>query len=328
MIRSILSDDYTYVRIVCLLLALIAGAPTKAAEVDSTLPGYQPLTGLSGKLVSMGSDTLNNLMTFWSEDFAAAQPGTQLEIRGKGATTALQGLMDGSDLGPMTRAMNEQQLTSLTAKFGCPPTGIKVAIDALAVYVHANNPVKSLSLTQVDNIFSSTCKRGGTAVATWGEIRSAELTGEWSTRPVSLFGRNAASGTYGLFKHVALMRGDFNPSLQELQGTSAIMKQIAENLGGIGYTGANYSIAGVRAVPLGDGDQPAVEPTYDHVKSGAYPLSRFIYVYINKKTGVRNELVNRFLTFVLSKAGQQIVIKDGYFPLDAALVSEQLKLLE
>jgi phosphate transport system substrate-binding protein len=174
----------------------------------------------------------------------------------------LQGLMDGGDLGPMSRAMNEQQLATFTAKFGYPPTGIKVAIDALAVYVNANNPVKSLTLTQVDNIFSSTCKRGGTAVASWVEIGSAELTGEWSTRPVSLFGRNSASGTYGFFKHVALMSGDFKPSVKEQAGSSAVVKGVANDLGGIGYSGVGYSTAGVRAVPLADGDQPAFEPTY------------------------------------------------------------------
>ncbi|HYE04278.1 MAG TPA: PstS family phosphate ABC transporter substrate-binding protein [Planctomycetota bacterium] len=297
-----------------------------AVELDEALPEYQPTTGVSGSLASVGSDTLNNLMTFWAEGFQELYPTVKIEIEGKGSSTAPPALTKGTaQLGPMSREMKKEEVDAFEKKWGYKPTAIAVAIDALAVFVHKDNPVTSLTMQQVDAIFSSSYKRGGTNAATWGDVG---LTGEWAAKPISLYGRNSASGTYGYFKEHALKKGDFKSSVKEQPGSSTVVQGVANDLGGIGYSGIGYLVSGVRAVPLAD-KKEAVEATYVNAENGSYPLSRYLYVYINKKPGsALDPLTGEFLKFVLSRGGQQVVIKDGYFPLTAKVaegVHEALK---
>jgi phosphate transport system substrate-binding protein len=230
-------------------------------------------------------------------------------------------LIEGTaQLGPMSREMKSSEIDAFEKKFGYKPTAFKVAIDSLAIFVHKDNPIKGLSMQQVDGMFSGTLKRGGKAIDKWGD---AGLTGEWAGKPLSLYGRNSASGTYGYFKEHALDKGDFKTSVKEQPGSSAVVQGVASDLGGVGYSGIGYKTASVKAVPLAEKGDKFVEPTYENCLSGDYPMARFLVIYVNKKPGQPlDKLTSEFLKFVQSKEGQEVVIKDGYFPLPKAVVDE------
>lgn len=287
--------------------------------VDEKLPAYATVGGVSGNLNSVGSDTLNNLMTFWAEGFQASYPNVNIQIEGKGSSTAPPALIEGTaQLGPMSRAMKPTEMDAFEKKFGYKPTEIKIAIDALAVFVHKDNPVKGLTLQQVDGIFSSTFKRGGKSIADWGDVMP-----DWKGKAISIFGRNSASGTYGFYKEIALNKGDFKPTVKEQPGSSGVVQGIATDISSIGYSGIGYATSGVRAVPLGEKAEAMYEANMENALSGKYPLARFLLVYVNKKPGQPlDTLTLEFVKFVLSKPGQEIVVKDGYFPLPAAVAAE------
>ncbi|HRI81026.1 MAG TPA: phosphate ABC transporter substrate-binding protein [Opitutaceae bacterium] len=299
-----------------------ASAAFAQIQVDPKLKAYQPVSGVSGNLNSIGSDTLNNLMTLWAEGFRAIYPNVNIQIEGKGSSTAPVALIEGTaQLGPMSRAMKGSEIDAFEKKYGYKPTEIKVSIDALAVYVHKDSPLKSLSLQQVDGIFSSTNRMGGTPITTWGQ---AGLTGDFANRPISLFGRNSASGTYGFFKDVALGGGDYSTRVKEQPGSSAVVQGVASDIYAMGYSGIGYKTSGVNAIALAS--KPggkAFEPNPENCLSGDYPLARFLYIYINKDPKKpMDKLTKEFLFFVLSKAGQEVVAKDGYFPMPAELCEE------
>lgn len=307
------------------LLAPGLGAD-EVVEVDEALSPYAQVSGVSGTLNSIGSDTLNNLMTLWAEGFKSQYPNVNIQIEGKGSSTAPVALIEGTaQLGPMSREMKSEEIDEFERKFGYKPLEVRVAIDALAVYAHKDNPVEGLTMQQVDAIFSSTYKAGGTAIRKWGDIGMA---GEWNGMDISKYGRNSASGTYGFFKDEALLKGDFDASVKEQPGSSAVVQGVASDLGGIGYSGIGYRTSGVRAVPLGSGNGDFYPPTYENCLNGDFPLSRFLLVYVNKNPEKPLDLLTlEFLKFVLSKEGQEIVVKDGYYPMPAALAEEVLATL-
>lgn len=298
-----------------------------AVDVDPKLTVYTPVSGISGNLSSVGSDTLNNLMTLWAEGFKAAYPNVKIQIEGKGSSTAPPALIEGTaQFGPMSRQMKATEIDQFEMKYGYKPTEIKVAIDALAIYVHKDNPLTGLTLTQADGIFSSTLKRGGKNITKWGQLG---LTDDWANRPVSLYGRNSASGTYGFFKEHVLNKGDYKATVKEQPGSSSVVQGIAGDLNGIGYSGIGYMTSGVKAVALADAPGQMFEPTYENALTGKYPLARFLYIYVNKSPNrPTDKLAYEFLRYVLSKQGQEIVIKDGYFPLPADAVSQILASLQ
>ena len=236
----------------------------------------------------------------------------KIEVEGKGSSTAPPALISGTaQIGPMSREMKAQEIDAFEKKFGYKPTAIPVALDGLAVYVNKDNPIKSMTLQQVDSIFSSTRKRGGQAVTTWGDLG---LTGEWAKRPVSLYGRNSASGTYGFFKEHVLKNGDYSNAVKEQPGSASVVQGVEKELGGIGYSGIGYKTSGVRAVPIADKGAP-VEPTQAAVEDFSYPIARYLYVYVNVPPTGLDPLTREFVRFILSKQGQQDTVKDGYYPL-------------
>jgi phosphate transport system substrate-binding protein len=311
-------------------MIVLGSAVTALAQVavDPALKSYERVSGVSGNLNSIGSDTLNNLMTLWAEGFRAIYPNVNVQIEGKGSSTAPPALIEGTaQLGPMSREMKAAEIDAFEKKYGYKPTAIKVAIDSVAVFVHKDNPIKGLSLDQLDGIFSSTNKRGGKPINTWGELG---LTGEWANRPISLYGRNSASGTYGFFKEHVLKNGDFRSTVKEQPGSSSVVQGIANDLGSIGYSGIGYKTSGVDALPLAEATGKAMhEPSLENALSGAYPMARFLYVYVNKKPNEpMDKLVHEFVKFINSKEGQEIVVKDGYYPMPAAIATETLMALK
>ena len=324
MIKTIIKTVlFTYLGILTLSLS-VPGNLFAATEVDPNIPHYQRVGGVSGNLNSIGSDTLNNLMTYWAEGFKAVYPNVNIQIEGKGSSTAPPALIAGTaQLGPMSREMKPTEIDAFEKKYGYKPTEIKVAIDALAVYVHKDNPIAGLDLTQLDSIFSSTRKRGGQDIKTWGDLG---LTGTWQSKPLSLYGRNSASGTYGFFKEHVLEKGDYKTSVKEQPGSSAVVQGVASDLGGIGYSGIGYRTSGVRAIPLGKTPGVHYAPTVENSMSKKYPLSRFLYIYVNQKPGQGLDTLTReFLKFIQSQEGQKIVVKDGYYPLPAQVVQVTAK---
>ena len=317
---------------VSLLVALIAVAFVSAAwalDVDPKLPMYEKTRGISGNLKTVGSDTLNNLMALWSEGFSSIYPSVKFSIEGKGSSTAPPALIEGtSHLGPMSREMKDKEEDAFEKKFGYKPSKVRVAVDALAVFVHKDNPIKCLTLQQLDAIFSKTRKGGyHEDIRTWGDLG---LTGEWADKPISIYGRNSASGTYGYFKKVALFKGDYKDSVKEQPGSSAVVQGVATDKYGIGYSGVGYKTADVRIVPLASSqDSDCYEANATNAYSGDYPLARFLYIYVNKDPNRKlDPLQAEFIKYVFSKKGQEIVIKDGFYPVSDALATADMKALD
>jgi phosphate transport system substrate-binding protein len=313
-------------------IGFIAGsgvASAQAVKVDRQIPEYERASGVSGNLSSIGSDTLNNLMTLWAEGFQRAYPNIKIQIEGKGSSTAPPALIEGmAQIGPMSRGMKSSELDAFEKKFGYKPTQIRVAVDALAVYVNKDNPLEQLTLTEVDAIFSKTRKCGHSSdIGTWG---GAGLEGRWAGRPISLYGRNSASGTYGYFKKVALCKGDYRDQVKEQPGSASVVQGVTEDLYGIGYSGIGYKTSGVKTLALAKKPGDSYYGTdAETVLSGKYPLSRYLYLYVNKVPNKPlDPLVGEFIKFVLSQAGQRIVVKDGYLPISFALVEKELAKLQ
>ncbi|MDH5571329.1 MAG: phosphate ABC transporter substrate-binding protein PstS family protein [Gammaproteobacteria bacterium] len=306
----------------------MSGQAMAEAKVDANLADYKVESGVSGNLSSVGSDTLANLMTLWAEEFKRAYPNVNIQIQAAGSSTAPPALTEGtSNIGPMSRKMKDKELEAFEKKFGYKPTAIRVAIDALAVYVNKDNPIKGMTIPQVDAVFSSTRKCGETNdVNLWGDLG---MTSSWAQRKVQLYGRNSVSGTYGYFKEKALCKGDYRNSVNEQPGSASVVQSITSSLNGIGYSGIGYKTSGVRAVPLAKKEgQPFVDATAENAISGTYPLSRFLYIYVNKHPNKALAPMEReFLKLVLSKSGQNVVIKDGYIPLPAKVAETELSKL-
>ncbi|SIP92505.1 PstS family phosphate ABC transporter substrate-binding protein [Aquipseudomonas alcaligenes] len=300
------------------------GAASAFAAVDPAIPGYEKTSGVSGNLSSVGSDSLANLMTLWAEEYKKNYPNVNIQIQAAGSSTAPPALTEGTgNLGPMSRAMKDNELQAFEAKFGYKPTAVPVAIDALAVFVHKDNPIKQLTMQQVDGIFSATKLCGGSDISKWGDLG---LTGEWADKPIQLFGRNSVSGTYGYFKEEGLCKGDFKANVNEQPGSASVVQSISSTVNAIGYSGIGYRTASVRAVPLVNKKGEIEEANETNALSGKYPLARFFYVYVNKAPNKPlSPLEAEFIKLVLSQQGQQVVVKDGYIPLPLKVIEKTKK---
>lgn len=310
-------------------IAAMAFATASAAGVDEALPEYKAVPGVSGNFSSVGSDTLNNLMTLWAEDFKRFYPNVNIQIQGAGSSTAPPALTEGTaNFGPMSRMMKDQEIQAFEAKFGYKPTPVALAIDALAVFVNKDNPVSGLSIDQVDAIFSSTRKCGAKSdVSRWSQLG---VSGALGKMPIQLYGRNSVSGTYGYFKKHGLCKGDFKNTVNEQPGSASVVQSVSTGLNAVGYSGIGYQTSGVRMVPLAEkGGDKFYDPTPENAVNGKYPLARALYVYVNKHPNKPLPPLEReFLTMVLSKKGQETVVKDGYVPVPAAMAARELKKLQ
>jgi phosphate transport system substrate-binding protein len=310
-----------------MLGALLCLAATASAQVsvDENLPTYEKTAGVSGNLSSVGSDTLANLMTLWAEEFKRVYPNVNVQIQAAGSSTAPPALTEGtSNLGPMSRLMKDKEVEAFEKRRGYKPTPIAVAIDALAVFVHKDNPIAGLTVAQIDAIFSSTRTCGAPEdIVNWGQL---ELPGTWASRGIQLYGRNSVSGTYGYFKQHGLCNGDFKNTVNEQPGSASVVQSVSASLNGIGYSGIGYTTSSVRAIPLArEAGKPFVDATPDNATNGSYPLARFLYVYVNKEPGkALDPITHEFLAMVLSKKGQEVVVKDGYIPLPAVVAAREL----
>jgi len=311
------------------MILVVAGVAAVARGADGVDPAIKPYTRAAGEVAGalkcVGSDTMNNLVAHWSEGFKKFYPSVREGIEGKGSASAPPALTEGTcTFGPMSRDWKPSEIDTFKAKHGYPPTVVPAAIDMLAVFVHKDNPLAQLSLQEVDAIFSKN-RNGGLKddIRTWGDLG---LDGEWKDKPISLYGRNATSGTYGYFKEHALFKGDFKPTVKEQPGSSSVVQAVASDKFGIGYSGIGYKTADVKAVPLAaKAGTAGVAPEPPNAYNGEYPLSRFLFLSVNYKPGSALDPLRReFLRYVLSQEGQSDVLKDGYLPVTAPIAARGL----
>jgi phosphate transport system substrate-binding protein len=309
---------------------IVAGtASAQVVQVDPSIPSYQRTVTVSGNLNAVGSDTMNNMMTLWSEGFARIHPNVKIQVEGKGSSTAPPALIAGTaQVGPMSREMKDSEVDAIQAKYGFAPTQIITSIDTIGIYVNKDNPLKAISLAEVDAIFSKTRKRNyPNDLTTWGQLG---LTGEWAKAPISVYGRNSASGTYGFFKEHTLAKGDYKDTVKEQPGSASVVQGVTEDKFGIGYSGIGYRTSGVRALPLSTKvGEPPFEANYENALSKSYPLSRYLFIYVVRDPRApMDPLTREFLRYVLSKEGQEGVVKDGYLPLTPTVVRQELAKLD
>jgi len=306
-----------------LLVATAMGA--QVVEVDPAIPAYQRGPAVVGNLNAVGSDTMNNLMTYWGEAFAKMYATVRIQVEGKGSSTAPPALIAGTaQVGPMSRDMKPEEVDAIEKKYGFKPTQVRATLDTIGIFVNKDNPIASLSMPELDAIFSRTRKGGyPNDLTTWGQLG---LKGTWANKPISIFGRNSASGTYGFFKEHALYKGDYKDTVKEQPGSASVVQGVSEDPYAIGYSGIGYRTSGVRALPVAPKvGTPPVEPNYANALSKKYPLSRYLFIYVVRDPRrPMDPLTKEFLKFVLSREGQEIVVKDGFLPLSASVVQEEL----
>lgn len=310
-----------------LMVTSIVTGPVIAVDLDPNLPDYNKSSGVSGNVISVGSDTLANLMTLWAEEFKKLYPNVSVQIQAAGSSTAPPALTEGtSNFGPMSRKMKNKEVASFETRHGYKPTPVAVAIDALALYVHKDNPIEGMTIPQVDAVFSATRKCGHPQdITRWGQLG---LTGAWDNRPLQLYGRNSVSGTYGYFKKVALCKGDYKNNVNEQPGSASVVQGVTKSINGIGYSGIGYKTSGVRAVPVSKHGADFTDATPANAVAGTYPLARFLYVYVNKSPNdPLPPLEREFIRMIMSKTGQEVVVKDGYIPLPARVAGKQPALI-
>jgi phosphate transport system substrate-binding protein len=293
--------------------------------VDADIPEYEKVDGLSGTLSAAGSDTMLQLQTLMAEEFHAIYPQVTVEMEGKGSSTAPPALAESTvQIANMSRRIRGRETAAFEDRFGYEPVRVDIALDTVGIFVHRDNPIASLTIEELDAIFSKTRRCGRPSDANiWGHLG---LKGAWATAPISLYGRNAASGTYGFFKDHALCRGDYKDTVKEQPGSASVVQGVENDRWGVGYSGIGYMTSGVRVVPVARStDEDPVLASWENAANGKYPLTRFLEVYINKQPGKPlDRLVHEYLRFILSAEGQHIVVKAGFHPLDAEIIRLQL----
>ncbi|HFQ4955659.1 TPA: PstS family phosphate ABC transporter substrate-binding protein [Vibrio vulnificus] len=307
-----------------LSLLLMGGISTSAQALDTPLQPYKKIPGVSGNLLSVGSDTLAGMTTLWVEDFKALYPNINAQVQASGSSTAPPALTEQTaQFGPMSRPMRLREVEAFERTHGYKPTALRVAIDAIGIFVHQDNPVQGLNFPQLDAIFSATLRCGAEDfVSTWAQLG---IDAEWAKRNFQLFGRNSVSGTYGYFKKHALCGGDFKSQVNEQPGSASVVQSVASTLSGIGYSGVGYRVAGVRLLPIAKQGNEFVYPSRENILTGDYPLSRYLYVYVNKHPSkALSPIEAEFIKFIYSAQGQALVEKDGYVSITEEFAKQEL----
>ncbi len=337
------------------LMTAVLGATTWLSEptwgqerlvVASTIEPYAPSAELSGRLTIAGSDTMQPLLSRLAAEFMRRHPDVKIGVEGGGSKTALTKFVLGyslqargdkassghqgsakTELLATSRALTADEVSKFTSKYGFEPLAIPIAMDAVAIFVNKENPIQGLTLTQVDAIFGSARKRGyPSKIATWGDLG---LQGGWERQPVRLYGRDKQSATREFFINTALGNAELKSEVKEQPGTASVILAVAKDPLGIGYAGMGYPSSMVRVVPLAEEEgKPFVEPTTESIASGQYPLSRFLYLYVNKAPDAKFDPVTQeFLKFINSRDGQDVVLRARFVPLTSSQVERNLALL-
>jgi phosphate transport system substrate-binding protein len=316
----------TYLGYIFVVVVVLSGHLARAESLSSyELPVYTKQAGIAGNLLSVGSDTLAGVMSLWVEAFQSYYPNANLQMQASGSSTAPPALIQGTaQLGLMSRIMRHREVDAFEQTYGYPPVALKVAVDAIGIFVHQDNPIQGLNFQQIDAIFSITLRCGARRkITSWSQLG---ITSGWARRSIQSFGRNAVSGTYGYFKKYALCQGDFSPSVNEEPGSASVVQSVASSINAIGYSGIGYTVSGARVVPIARYDgTDYVLPTHENILSGTYPLARYLYVYLNKNPNHRlSPIEAAFVRFIFSREGQSMVAREGYVPVSPQIAQHEL----
>ena len=314
--------------------------PFASANIDANLARYNPQSQVSGSFKIQGSETMHPLLTRLALEFQRRQPKATFDIRGGGSTQAVAKFLEPplSKVGKVvifderafpplistSRELFDAEIKEFVTQHGYEPLAVPVAVDAVALYVHKDNPLEGVTLDQVDAMFSTTRNRGyQTAITQWGQLG---LTGGWEKAKVELFGRDRRSGTRAFFQEHCLAGGEFMPGLHEEPGAASVILDLSRNQTGIGYSGFGLQSSTVRILPLAEAQgMPFITPSPTTVTDQTYPLTRVLYLYLDKNPkSPLPDVVKEFLTFVMSQEGQEAVIKAGFFPLPASQVTKSV----
>jgi len=292
-------------------------------RVDAKLPDYRAVPGLAGKVRSIGSSGLSNLVQTWAEEFKGIYPNVEIEIEGVGSEGGVKALIEGAaDVAPMSRAMTQAEVGQFQARFGYPPVRVPVALDAISVYVNKYNPLDAIDLEQLEAIYAATRKRGGEPIRTWGQLG---LTGAWASRDIAVKSPDRKQGLYAMFRDLVLEGGNYRYDLQAEPVSTSIVQAVGADADAIGFASRFYATLRTRALAVkGRGATQAVLPTPENCQNGSYPLARKLYLYVNRKPGTAvPPTVEQFLGYVCSRAGQETVVREGNLPLSAALARDE-----
>lgn len=309
------------------------GGPFASLSVDPNLAHYTPQSQVTGNFKIQGSETMYPLLTRLGLEFQRRQPKATFDIRGGGSTQAIAKFLepplsktgkvvifDERSFPPLvstSRELFDDELKEFTAQHGYEPLAVPVAVDAVALYVHKDNPLEGVTLDQVDAMFSATRNRGHkTAITEWGQLG---LTGGWEHATIELYGRDQKSGTRAFFQEHCLAGGEFVPGVHEQPGAASVILGLSRKQTGIGYSGFGLQSSNVRILPLAEAaGMPFVAPSVATIGDQTYPLRRVLYLYLDKNPkNPLPEVVKEFLAFIMSQEGQEAVIRAGFFPLPA-----------
>ena len=318
----------------------------KLAE-NASISSYTAQPNLSGSMVIAGSDTMQPLMLKLATAFKEWQPTVKTAVQGGGSEVALRQFKenqatirrgDAKNTGHLvsgnvsllasSRPLTTEERKDFEFRHGFQPTEIPVAMDAVAIYVHRDNPLPGLTLDQVDAIFGSERKRGFPhAITKWSGLG---LENEWGAQSITLYGRDKRSGTRTFFIEEALLGGSPVSQIKESAGSATEILEISRDPLGMGYAGTGFQASAVRAVPVSDkAGEPFVAPTAQSAMDGTYPLARYLYLYTrHSPEQVLEPQVLAFLKFINSREGQQAVARAGYYPLSETVATRNLHLLD
>ncbi|MGH7232672.1 MAG: PstS family phosphate ABC transporter substrate-binding protein, partial [Nitrospiraceae bacterium] len=301
--------------------AVAEHGPSGKPALDPALAKYVPSIQVSGSLKIAGSNTMLPLVSRLASEFRRRHPDAVIRVEGGGSSTAVKEFVNASNsskpshqglMVASSRRLSETEVKQFTAKHGYEPQAVPVAVDAVGVYVHRDNPLPSLTLDQVDAVFSITRHRGyPSGIMRWNQLG---LDNGWSNAPITLYGRDQKSGTRAFLREHVLENGEFVSDIREEPGAASVILALSRDPLGMGYSGIGLQASTVRAVPLADTEgMPFVEPSAESVMNGSYPLRRLLYLYVDKSpTGTLSPVVQEFLTFANSREGQETAVKTGF----------------
>lgn len=323
-----------------------AGIQAKKA-IEPELAAYMPLKNLSGRLTIAGSDTMQPVLKRLGSDFKLQYPDVKIAVEGIGSSAAIhefvigtssqrrgdKGGRSGHDGASQTsilassRELKPSELRAFSSRYGYEPMMFPIAMDAVAIYVNAQNPIRGLTVDQADAIFSTTRKRGlPQDIRQWSQLGLEE---GWGGQPIHLYGRDKNSGTHDFFVDTVLNAGALKSEVNEHSGSASEILAIARDPLGMGYAGVGFHGSMVKVVPLaGQGEKSFVEPNVESVTNGTYPLGRSLYLYVNQAPNSKfDPIVHEFLKFVNSRQGQESVVNAKAYPLPISIVNQNVALL-
>jgi phosphate transport system substrate-binding protein len=255
---------------------------------------------LQADITVKGSDTMVILAQKWAEVYMGQKPSLKIQVTGGGSGTGFSALQNQqTDLCNASRKIKATEIATCVKAFGKRPTEYKVALDGLSVYVNGENKVKELTIDQLEQIFTG-------KIRNWKEVGGADLA-------ITVYSRENSSGTYEFFKEHVLKGKDFAASAQTMPGTAAVLQAVANDPKGIGYGGAAYGAGAKHLAIKKDDTSPAIEPNEETVVGGKYPISRYLFIYVNSALDKGD--IAAYLNWIRSDDGQKIVKDVGYFPL-------------